>query len=128
MANTAGCTLRGMARQAKLRMKSGFWAECEEEKVERLKRAEEAGLNTGEAGRYFHSEMEKTRTRGNRRRVLRKGERNAFEKRRSQRRNRASDRPRRIRQALVRGKATLYVRFKRKILARVRTLQARVRV
>lgn len=59
MANTAGRTLRGMARQAKLRMKSGFWAECEEEKVERLKRAEEAGLNTGEAGRYFHSEMEK---------------------------------------------------------------------
>ena len=59
MSKTAAKTLRGAARQAKLRIKNGFWETCEEEKLERLKLAEEAGVNAGEAGRYFHSEMEK---------------------------------------------------------------------
>ena len=50
-------TLRSAARQAKRRLKGGFWAQCEEEKAQRLLCAEELGLNLHEAGRQFHREM-----------------------------------------------------------------------
>ena len=50
-------TLRSAARQAKYRLKGGFWAQCEQEKAERLLSAQELGLNVNEAGRHFHREM-----------------------------------------------------------------------
>ncbi len=50
-------TLREEARRAKLRMKSGFWAECQEDKDKRLERAREQGLNESKAGRYFAAQV-----------------------------------------------------------------------
>lgn len=59
MSGNAKRTLRGMARQAKARIKSGFWAECQEEKEEKLRLAEENGINGLEVQRYFKSGVEK---------------------------------------------------------------------
>ena len=55
--STVQKTLRAAARQAKRRMKDGFWMQCQEEKTQRLIFAEELGLNVREAGRQFHREM-----------------------------------------------------------------------
>ncbi|MBQ8374010.1 MAG: hypothetical protein IJX98_00355 [Clostridia bacterium] len=54
-----GRTLRAVARQAKRRIKDGFWADCKEEQQQMLAYAEESGLNIQEAGRHFHREMQK---------------------------------------------------------------------
>ncbi len=51
-------TLREEARKAKLRMKSGFWAECERDKSEHIEKAREQGLNESKAGRYFAKRVE----------------------------------------------------------------------
>lgn len=59
MSGTSKATLRGIARQAKTRIKSGFWFKCKEEKDEKMKLAEENGVNGLEAERYFKSGVEK---------------------------------------------------------------------
>ena len=50
-------TLREEARRAKLRMKSGFWAECQADMDKHLQRARECGINESKAGRYFASQI-----------------------------------------------------------------------
>ena len=56
-------TLKTLAKEAKLRMKKGFWKECEEElKSERL-HAKENGINESKMERYF-AEKVTTKIRG----------------------------------------------------------------
>ena len=50
-------SLREEARRAKLRMKSGFWAECQDDMTEKKQKAREQGLNESKAGRYFHEQV-----------------------------------------------------------------------
>ncbi len=50
-------SLREEARKAKLRMKSGFWAECQEDKDKRLEKARSQGLNESKVGRYFAAQI-----------------------------------------------------------------------
>ncbi len=50
-------TLREEARRAKLRVKSGFWTECQEDKSRKMEKAREHGLNESKAGRYFVSQV-----------------------------------------------------------------------
>jgi len=50
-------TLRALARNAKARMKSGFWAECHEDMREKLSLAKQQGLNESKAGRYFKEKV-----------------------------------------------------------------------
>ncbi len=52
-------TLREEARKAKKRMKSGFWAECKEDKHRELERARAQGLNESKVGRYFTAQVSK---------------------------------------------------------------------
>ena len=46
-------TLRQEARQAKSRMKSGFWRDCKQDLGRHLEKAREQGFNESKAGRYF---------------------------------------------------------------------------
>ena len=46
-------TLREEARRAKLRIKNGFWLECQEDLGERLEKARLQGLNESKAERFF---------------------------------------------------------------------------
>ena len=50
-------TLREEARKAKMRMKSGFWAECQESMTAQKEEARKQGLNESKAGRYFHEQV-----------------------------------------------------------------------
>ena len=50
-------TFRALARSAKERMKSGFWAECKEDMSDQLEKAREQGLNESKAGRYFTAQV-----------------------------------------------------------------------
>ncbi len=50
-------TLREEARKAKLRMKQGFWAECQENQARQLELARTQGLNESKVGRYFASRV-----------------------------------------------------------------------
>ncbi len=50
-------SFREEARKAKLRMKSGFWAECQEDKSRKMEMARERGLNESKAGRYFKKQV-----------------------------------------------------------------------
>ncbi len=50
-------TLREEARRAKMRMKSGFWAECDADKREKLEKARVQGLNESKVGRYFAAQV-----------------------------------------------------------------------
>ncbi len=50
-------SLREEARKAKLRMKSGFWLECQEDKSRQIEKAREQGLNESKAGRYFAAQV-----------------------------------------------------------------------
>ncbi len=50
-------TLREEARKAKLRMKSGFWQECQEDKSRQMERAREQGLNESKVERYFAAQV-----------------------------------------------------------------------
>ena len=50
---TESRTLRQEARQAKMRMKSGFWAERHEDLDRQLEKAREQGFNESKAERFF---------------------------------------------------------------------------
>ncbi len=50
-------TLKEEARKAKWRMKSGFWADCQEDKSRQMELAREQGLNESKAGRYFAAQV-----------------------------------------------------------------------
>ena len=50
-------TLREEARRAKLRMKSGFWAECQADMDKRLQQARDRGVNESKASRYFAEQV-----------------------------------------------------------------------
>ena len=50
-------TLREEARKAKLRIKSGFWAETDAERERKIEKARERGLNESKAGRYFTAQV-----------------------------------------------------------------------
>ena len=50
-------SLREEARKAKQRMKSGFWAQTDEERSREMEIAREHGLNESKAGRYFASQV-----------------------------------------------------------------------
>lgn len=51
-------SLRAEARLAKRRIKSGFWAECQEDMSSHLEKAREQGLNESKVGRFFHAQVE----------------------------------------------------------------------
>ena len=51
-------TLREEARQAKRRIKSGFWKDCEADFSEKKEKAREHGLNEIKAGRFFKTQVE----------------------------------------------------------------------
>ncbi|MGN0822170.1 MAG: hypothetical protein ACI4NG_00195, partial [Candidatus Gallimonas sp.] len=46
-------TLKSLAREAKMRMKKGFWKECEEELENEKSHAREQGINESKMERYF---------------------------------------------------------------------------
>ena len=46
-------TLKSLAREAKQRMKKGFWKECEEELISERTHAKEQGINESKMERYF---------------------------------------------------------------------------
>lgn len=46
-------TLKSLAREAKQRMKKGFWKECEEELNSERTHAKEQGINESKMERYF---------------------------------------------------------------------------
>ena len=50
-------SLREEARKAKIRMKSGFWAQTDAERERKLEKAREHGLNESKAGRYFAAQV-----------------------------------------------------------------------
>ena len=56
-------TLKMLAKEAKLRMKKGFWKECEEELACERTRAKERGINESKMERYF-AEKVTTKIRG----------------------------------------------------------------
>ena len=53
-------TFKALARQAKSRMKKGFWEDCKEDFSKRLEKAKELGLNESKAGRYFLGKVEES--------------------------------------------------------------------
>ncbi len=53
-------TFKALARQAKERVKTGFWQECKEGLDERMEKAKELGLNESKAGRYFKQKVSKS--------------------------------------------------------------------
>ena len=53
-------TFRALARSAKERMKSGFWAECKEDVLKKMEIAREHGLNESKAERYLKEQVEQT--------------------------------------------------------------------
>lgn len=53
-------TLRALARQAKNRVKNGFWSEQKDELDLRIEIARREGLNESKAGRYFKAKIEET--------------------------------------------------------------------
>ena len=46
-------SFKSIARDAKRRLKSGFWQDCEEELARELARAREAGVSESRAAHYF---------------------------------------------------------------------------
>ena len=53
-------TFKALARQAKERVKTGFWQECKDDLDERMEKAKELGLNESKAGRYFKQKVSKS--------------------------------------------------------------------
>ena len=53
-------TFKALARQAKERVKTGFWQECKEDLDERMEKVKELGLNESKAGRYFKQQVSKS--------------------------------------------------------------------
>lgn len=50
-------TLKSLAKQAKNRVKNGFWQTCQTDFTQKLERAKEQGLNQNEAGRYLKNKV-----------------------------------------------------------------------
>ena len=50
-------TLREEARRAKSRIKTGFWAQCQENMDEQKEKAREQGLNESKVGRFFAAQV-----------------------------------------------------------------------
>ncbi len=46
-------SFRAIAREAKLRLKSGFWQNCKDELTDEVLRAKESGVSESRACRYF---------------------------------------------------------------------------
>ena len=53
-------TFKALARQAKDRVKNGFWQNCKDDIDERMEKAKELGLNESKAGRYFKEKVSKS--------------------------------------------------------------------
>ncbi len=53
-------TLKSLAKEAKSRMKRGFWKECEERLSKERSIAREQGINESKLERYFHAKVEDT--------------------------------------------------------------------
>lgn len=49
----ASKSFKSVAREAKKRLKSGFWENCKDELTSEIARAKDAGLNESRACRYF---------------------------------------------------------------------------
>ena len=56
-------TLKSLAKEAKMRMKKGFWRECEEKLDSERMHAKEQGINEGKMENYFRQKVE-TQIRG----------------------------------------------------------------
>ena len=54
---TEKSSLREEARKAKLRIKSGFWAQADAERERKIEKAREQGLNESKAWRYFAAQV-----------------------------------------------------------------------
>ena len=52
-------TLKTLAKEAKMRMKKGFWKQCEEELNSELTHAKEQGINESKMERYFAEKVSK---------------------------------------------------------------------
>ena len=50
-------TFKALARQAKERVKTGFWQDCQDGLNERMEKVKELGLNESKAGRYFKQKV-----------------------------------------------------------------------
>ena len=50
-------SLREEARKAKGRLKSGFWAQTDEDRTREIEKAREQGLNESKAGRFFAAQV-----------------------------------------------------------------------
>lgn len=57
MAQPQTSSLKEFSRQAKNRIKNGFWEECKEGFDQRLQQAKEQGVNESRAGQYFKSKV-----------------------------------------------------------------------
>ena len=55
--STEKSSLREEARKAKLRIKSGFWAETDADRERKIEKAREHGLNESKAGRFFAAQV-----------------------------------------------------------------------
>ncbi len=51
-------SLKSLAREAKTRMKKGFWKECEQRLQEERSHAKAQGINENKAERYFQEKVE----------------------------------------------------------------------
>ncbi len=51
-------SLKALAKEAKRRMKKGFWKECEEKLVRERSLAKEQGINESKLERYFQEKVE----------------------------------------------------------------------
>ncbi len=50
-------TLKSLAKEAKMRMKKGFWKQCEEELSSERSHAREQGINESKMERYFQAKV-----------------------------------------------------------------------
>lgn len=50
-------TLKTLAKEAKMRMKKGFWKKCEDKLVEERTHAKEQGINESKMERYFQQKV-----------------------------------------------------------------------
>lgn len=52
-------TFKGLAKNAKKRLKKGFWTTCEKNVRERVEEAKRQGINESKAERYYFKETQK---------------------------------------------------------------------
>ncbi len=50
-------TLKSLAKEAKMRMKKGFWQQCEKDLTSERSHAIEQGINESKMERYFHEKV-----------------------------------------------------------------------